>query len=58
MDDGDSEVVGEDGQESVDHPHSSDGGQEDEPEVEEDVDLLIDDVEGKNTKGIMLLDRA
>ena len=46
MDNVDSEISGEDGEESVEEPRSGDGAQEDEPEVEEDVDLLVDDVDG------------
>ena len=50
-----SEIEAEDGEESVEETNSGDGGQEDEPEVEDDVDLLIDDVERKHAEGISLL---
>ena len=51
----DSEIKAEDGEESVEETHGRDGGQEDEPEVEDDVDLFIDDVERQHTEGIRLL---
>ena len=35
-----------------------DGGDEGEPEPEEDVDLLVDDVEGEDAEAVFLLDRA
>ena len=52
----DSEIKGEDGEESVEETHSGDSSQEDEPEVESNVDLLIDDVQRENTQSICLLD--
>ena len=48
----------EDGEEPVDQPDTGDRGQEDEPEVEEDVDLLIDDVQRENTQSVVGLDGA
>ena len=48
----------EDGEEPVDEPDTGDRGQEDEPEVEEDVDLLIDDVEGQHAQAVMPLSGA
>ena len=51
----DSEIKAEDGEESVEETNSGDGSQEDEPEVEDNVDLLIDDVERQHTQGISLL---
>ena len=55
IDDHHSEIVGEDGGESVEETHGGECAQEDEPEVEEDVDLLVDDVQGQNTQGIVSL---
>ena len=46
--------VGDDGEQPVDQPDARDGCEEDKPEVEKDVDLLIDDVLGKDTQGVML----
>ena len=45
-------------EEPVNQPDTGDRGQEHEPEVEEDVDLLIDDVQRKNTQSIVVLDGA
>ena len=42
----------------VDQPDTGDRRQEDEPEVEEDVDLLIDDVERENAERIAGLETA
>ena len=50
-----SEIKGEYCEKSVDEPDGRDGTEEDEPEVEEDVDLFIDNVEWENTEGIMVL---
>ena len=47
--------MGDDCEEAVDEPDCRDGSEKDKPEVEEDVDLFIDDVQGKNTEGIMFL---
>ena len=46
----------ENGEEPVDQPDTGDRGQEDEPEVKEDVDLLIDDVQRENTQSVVVLD--
>ena len=43
-------------EESVDQPNDVDCSKEDKPEVDEDVYLLIDDVEGENTESVMVLD--
>ena len=48
--------MGEYCEESVDQPNTGDRGQEDEPEVKEDVDLLIDDVQRENTQSVVVLD--
>ena len=40
----------------MDYLDGGDDGEDDEPEPEEDVDLLVNDVQGKNTKTIKLLD--
>ena len=42
--------------ESVDQPDAGDGGEKYEPEIDEDVDLLIDDVEWENTESVVVLD--
>ena len=47
--------MGDNCEEAVDEPDCRDGSEEDEPEVEEDVDLFIDDIQGKNTEGIVFL---
>ena len=54
-DDHDSEIVGEDCGESVEEADGREGAEEDEPEVEEDVDLLIDDVQRQNTESVVSL---
>ena len=43
---------------AVEEEHAGDGGEEDEPEPEEDVDLLVDDVQRKDTKPVMSLGGA
>ena len=58
VDNVDSEISGEDGEESVEEPRGGDGAQEDEPEVEEDVDLLVDDVDGQDAQRVVGLDGA
>ena len=55
IDDVDSEIMREYCEESVDQPNTGDRGQEDEPEVKEDVDLLIDDVQRENTQSVVVL---
>ena len=37
---------------------SGDDGEDDEPEPEEDVDLLVHDVHAQHAQGVELLDRA
>ena len=58
MDNVDSEIFREDGEESVEEPRGGDGAEEDEPEVEEDVDLLVDDVDGQDAQRVVGLDGA
>jgi hypothetical protein len=41
-----------------DHVEGGHDGQDDEPEPEHDVDLLVDDVEGQHAHGVVPLDRA
>ena len=41
--------------EAVEEEHTGDGGEEDEPEPEENVDLLVNDVERENTQTVMTL---
>ena len=36
---------------AVEEEHAGDGGEEDEPEPEEDVDLLVDHIQRENTQG-------
>ena len=48
---------GDDGAD-VDEVQDGDDGQEDEPEPEEDEDLLVDDVGGEHAEGVVLLQRA
>ena len=55
MDNVDSEIFREDGEESVEEPRGGDSAEEDKPEVEEDVDLLVDDVQGQNTQSVVSL---
>ena len=42
----------------VDEVQDGDDGQEDEPEPEEDEDLLVDDVGGEHAQGVVLLEGA
>ena len=42
----------------VDEVQDGDDGQEDEPEPQEDEDLLVDDVEGEHAEGVVLLEGA
>ena len=39
----------------VDQVHGGQAGEDDQPEPEGDVDLLVDDVKAKNTEGILLV---
>ena len=43
----------EDDGDTVEEEDASDGGDYNEPEPEEDVDLLVDDVEGQNAETVM-----
>lgn len=43
------------GEEPPDEPNSSSNGENDEPEPEDGVDLLVDDVEGHDAEGVELL---
>ena len=54
----DSEIFREDGEESVEEPRGGDSAEEDKPEVEEDIDLLIDDVDRQNAQRVVGLDGA
>ena len=45
----------DDDDESVDDDEETEDGECDEPEPEEDVDLLVDDVEGQDAEGVVLL---
>ena len=47
--------MGEDCGESVEEADSRECAEEDEPEVEEDVDLLVDDVQRQNTQSVVSL---
>jgi len=58
MDDVDPHLVRYDGEEAIEEPDCGHRRQKHEPEVEEDVDLLVDDVEGKDAEGVMLLEAA
>jgi len=58
MDDVDPHLVRYDGEETIEEPDCGHRRQKHEPEVEEDVDLLVDDVEGKDAEGVMLLEAA
>ena len=55
MDNTDTDIMGDNCQKTVDKPDCGDGSEKDKPEIEKDVDLLIDDIQGKNTEGVMLL---
>ena len=50
--------MGEDCGESVEEADSGESAEEDEPEVEEDVDLLVDDVNGQDAQRVVGLDGA
>ena len=47
--------MGDNCEKTIDKPNSRDGSKKDEPEEEEYVNLLIDDVQWEHTEGIMLL---
>ena len=46
----------DEGGETVQEPNAGDDGHDDEPEPEEDVDLLVEDVEGKNAEAVVTFD--
>ena len=52
---GSSDAGSEEDSDAVDEEDAGDGGDDDEPEPEEDVDLLIDDVEGQHAQAVMSL---
>ena len=52
---GGSDAGSEEDSDAVDEEDAGDGGDDDEPEPEEDVDLLIDDVEGQHAQAVMPL---
>ena len=52
---GSSDAGSEEDSYAVDEEDAGDGGDDDEPEPEEDVDLLIDDVEGQHAQAVMSL---
>ena len=54
-DDADTDIMGDNSEEAIDEPDCRDSGQKDKPEVEEDVDLFIDDVQGENAESVMFL---
>ena len=48
----------DDNDDPVDDDEEAKDGERDEPEPEEDVDLLVDDVEGQDAEGVVLLHLA
>ena len=52
---GGSDAGSEEDSDAVDEEDAGDGGDDDEPEPEEDVDLLVDDVEGQHAQAVMPL---
>lgn len=50
----DSEIEAEDGEESVEETNGGHRGQKYEPEIQHDVNLLIDDIQRKNAQSIRL----
>ena len=50
---GSSDAGSKEDSDAVDEEDAGDGGDDDEPEPEEDVDLLVDDVEGQNAETVM-----
>ena len=56
--DGGPDLTSQNDWEPVDEDESGDDGQEDHPEPEEDVDLLIDDVQGKHTQAVLFLNSS
>ncbi len=57
-DEGDTEFRHAENNGSVDEGKSGDDGDDDQPEPDEDVDLLVDDVERENAEAVFLLDGA
>ena len=57
-DEGDPEFRHAENNGSVDEGKSGDDGDDDQPEPDEDVDLLVDDVERENAEAVFLLDGA
>lgn len=57
LEEADADVGEENGGHRVHHRPGTHHGQEDEPEPEEYVDLLVEDVEGEDAEGVYLLDR-
>lgn len=53
-----SDFGGGDDEEAVDEPRGGDGGEADEPEPDENVDLLVDDVHRQHAHGVVRLDGA
>ena len=54
---GGSDAGTEEYSDAVDEEDAGDGGHNDEPEPEEDVDLLVNDVEGQHAQAVMSLRR-
>ena len=52
---GSSDAGSEEDSDAVDEEDAGDGGDDDEPEPEEDVDLLVNDVEGQHAQAVMSL---
>ena len=52
---GSSDAGSKEDSDAVDEEDAGDGGDDDEPEPEEDVDLLINDVEGQHAQAVMSL---
>ena len=47
--------MGDNSEEAIDEPDCRDSGEKDKPEVEEDVDLFINDVQWENTESVVFL---
>ena len=52
------QLRGHDGGDAVDEPRCGDGGEDDQPEPDEDVDLLVDDVYRQDAHRVVGLHRA
>jgi len=57
LDHGSADACGQEDGAAVGHEETGDGGEEDEPEPEEDVDLLVDDVERQHAQPVVTLHR-